>query len=122
MLLSVASHDVAWRAVRGCGPAVSLRAAGAGGLRTHMWPVTADGPVPLVVRPGCAAGTRRRRAAGPPAHEPCTLRHAGLRPQSAAAAGDPFFHEVVYSTLVDVGASRQLLGLDSRSAHLEPFL
>ena len=45
-----------------------------------------------------------------------------LRPQAAAAAGDPFFHEVVYSTLIDVGASRQLLGLDSRSAHLESFL
>jgi hypothetical protein len=42
--------------------------------------------------------------------------------QAAAAAGDQFFHEVVYSTLIDVGASRQLLGLDSRSAHLESFL
>lgn len=45
-----------------------------------------------------------------------------LRTQAAAAAGDPFFHEVVYSTLIDVGAARQLLALDSRSAHLESFL
>ncbi len=45
-----------------------------------------------------------------------------LRPQAAAAAGDPFFHEVVYSTLIDVCAARQLLALDSRSAHLESFL
>ncbi len=42
--------------------------------------------------------------------------------QAAATAGDPYFHDVLYSTLIDVGASRQLLGLDARSAHLEPFL
>lgn len=28
----------------------------------------------------------------------------------------------MYSTLIDVGGVRQLLGLDSRSAHLESFL
>lgn len=37
-------------------------------------------------------------------------------------AGDPYFHEVLYSTLVEVGATRLLLALDSPGGRLEPFL
>lgn len=37
-------------------------------------------------------------------------------------AGDPYFHEVLYSTLVEVGSTRLLLALDSPGGRLEPFL
>lgn len=36
-----------------------------------------------------------------------------LLPQSSARAEDPYFHEVLYATLIDARASRQLLQLDS---------
>ncbi len=40
--------------------------------------------------------------------------------QSAARSLDQYFHKVLYSTLVDLGATADLLGLDSR--YLETYL
>lgn len=42
--------------------------------------------------------------------------------QLAARARDPFWHEVLYGTLVEVGAVRQLLELDAVAPQLESYL
>ena len=42
--------------------------------------------------------------------------------QLAARARDPFWHEVLYGTLVELGATRQLLALDGAAPQLEAYL
>lgn len=42
--------------------------------------------------------------------------------QLAARARDPFWHEVLYGTLVELGAVRQLLELDGVAPQLESYL
>ncbi len=42
--------------------------------------------------------------------------------QLAVLARDPFWHEVLYGTLIELGAVRELLELDGRAPGLEAYL
>ena len=42
--------------------------------------------------------------------------------QLAVRARDPFWHEVLYGTLIDLGAVRELLELDGSAPGLEAYL
>lgn len=64
----------------------------------------------------------RNRVLSPICLVPVQYTTCSLWAQAATGAGDPYFHQVLYSTLIEVGATQQLLALDSRAGRLEPFL